>query len=359
MATKTNTQIHGSEYYRIRRTINGRQKSFYGKSKGDAEKKYRAFVEEEARRKHRPDDTATFSDRADEFISQVLFVSQKYAEGTKQRYESCYRCHIKGSFIDKMQVGSIRPADVQRFYNSLDVSQSTLKAVNKFMSIFNKWLVRNDYAGDFISAVEIPKKHSEPQNTEIITWSEDEIAQLHSALELSGAFRLRFLVYVLLYTGARISEALSLRYSDIEDGVIHIQRQYYMHEIKPPKYNSVRDVPIHQELSYALIDHKTWHEREMKRKGYDTDYIFTTSNGNLYSASSVRKQLIKFCEKAGVEFKKIHAFRATFCTQMCKCGVPLEVTSALLGHKSLEVTAKHYALIKQDSKEQAINQLHY
>ena len=133
----------------------------------------------------------------------------------------------------------------------------------------------------------------------------------------------------------------------------------YMHEIKPPKYNSVRDVPIHQELSYALIDHKTWHEREMKRKGYDTDYIFTTSNGNLYSSSSVRKQLVKFCEKAGVEFKKIHAFRATFCTQMCKCGVPLEVTSALLGHKSLEVTARHYALIKQDSKEQAINQFHY
>ena len=43
MATKTNSEINGKKYYRLRRTIDGKQKSFYGSSKTDAERKLKEY----------------------------------------------------------------------------------------------------------------------------------------------------------------------------------------------------------------------------------------------------------------------------------------------------------------------------
>lgn len=362
----TNTKINDREYYRIRRTIDGQVKSFYGRSKGDAEKKYKLYLETYAKEKHRIKeelDTATIDQRADEYIRNVLKVSGKYASGTIDRYEGCYRNYVKGSSVGKMVARKVRPSNVQAFYNQLDVSLSTLKAIHKFMRVFNKWMVLNGYAPDFLSAVELPKKEENKRHDEIIVWEHDEIqAILAYADSVSGSsdrHRAIFLPLVLIYTGARISEAISLRYSDFEDGYVSIERQCYRGEMKEPKYGSARRIPMHENLVGALREHRAWHQKEMKKNGYKTDYVFTTSTGNLYSASTLRKMFVRLYEKIGVPYKHFHAYRATFATQMCRCGVPMEVTSKLMGHKNLEVTAKHYALVKRDSMEDAVKMLHY
>lgn len=225
------------------------------------------------------------------------------------------------------------------------------------------WLSLNGYANNVLSAVEIPRKEDNSRHDEIVVWSDDEIATILDAVDapvrLSERHRLAFLVQTLTYTGMRISEALGLKYSDIRDGVIYIERQYYLDELKPPKWGSKRQIPMHPVLAKAFEEHIKWHEWDMKRNKYKTEFVFTTSTGNLYSASSVRHALMRFCKKIGVEYKNIHVYRATFCTQMCRCGVPLEVTSKLMGHKSLEVTAAHYALVRQDSLQDAINALKF
>ena len=168
-----------------------------------------------------------------------------------------------------------------------------------------------------------------------------------------------FFVKFLLYTGARISEAIALKYSDFDNDTVTISRQYYMKEMKEPKYNSVRQIPLHDELRTALATHKEWHQKDMKKNHYKTEYVFTTSSGNLYDPVNVRRALKRFCNKYGIEYKHPHAFRATFCTQLCRCGVPLEVASSLMGHKSMEVTARHYALVRSDTKRDAIDKLTY
>ena len=157
----------------------------------------------------------------------------------------------------------------------------------------------------------------------------------------------------------RISEVLGLKYSDIEDDVIHVERQYYLKEIKEPKFGSKRIVPLHAKLKEQLPIHKAWHEEEMKKRGYETDFVFTTTNGRLYDRSSVRKALKRFYDANNIPYHHIHAFRATFCTQMCRCDIPLEIASKILGHKSLDVTAQHYALVKKDTMADAIARFSY
>lgn len=95
----------------------------------------------------------------------------------------------------------------------------------------------------------------------------------------------------------------------------------------------------------------------MRRNGYKSEYVFTTHSGNLLEYGNARRAIVRFYKRNNIPEKKLHAYRATFCTELCRAGVPLEVASKLMGHKSIEVTAKHYALVKRDAQIAAINKL--
>lgn len=359
----TNKHINGSDYFRIRRTIghqlvDGKKKPiykyFYGTSERDAKNKYKAYLQEQERLKYEKQymlDTATLNMRAEEYISSVLAVSAKYASGTKDRYASSYRVHVEGSWLDKMSVKDIKSADIQSFYNDLDVTMSTLKQVNRFLAALYKWMVKCDYATDVISAVELPQKPENKKSEEIIIWDDRTWVRLTSQ---NFAFRHDFLIKLMCYSGMRIGECLGLKYGDIRDGTIHVVRQYTNGELKDPKYNSKREIPMHPKLVDALSKHKAWHEEEMRKKGYKTDYIFTTNSGRLIDVTNLYRAFGRFYKKVGIEVQTFHVYRHTFCTKLCEAGVPLEVAAKLLGHKNLEVTAAHYALIRHDTKKDAI-----
>ena len=359
----TNTTINGKNYYRITREVNGKRRQFYGKNKAEAEAKYVACVEStftDACTTACVHVTATFGALMDSYVTDVLSLSQKYTHGTITRYTSVYRNHIRGKPITTMAMGDVTPSDIQRFYNRLNVSQQTMKAVHKFMSAFFKWAVRSGYAKDILSAVEIPRKYDNSKETEVIIWTDEETDAMLKALD-NGIphFRLTFMVKVLLYTGMRISEVLCLKYSDIRNGTIHVTKQYYLGEIKEPKCGSKRQIPMHEELVKAMPKHIEWQKQDMARYGYKTEYLFTTSKGNLYCASSIRKMLVVMCRKIGIPFKGIHAFRRTFCSRLCRCGVPIETASKLMGHKNVNVTAQFYTFIGETEKKNAMELLKF
>lgn len=375
---KTNVEVHGRERFRIRRTVEikrtdgsveKKMKAFYGTSETDAKKKYEDWLkgniraEEEKQRLEAQAqidyESITLGERAEDYVENVLLVSQKYATGTKSAYFGSYKNYFVGSDLAKMRLSDVTALDVQKFYNGLDVSQQKLKAINKFLSAFCKWLCLNGYSFDFMAAVELPKKDDNSRHDDIVVWTPDEIEMILSSMRQKTRHKQFFLVHLLLYTGMRISEALGLKYSDIRDGIIHVERQFYLGEEKEPKWNSKRLIPMHEDLLEPFRIHKEWHENEMEKNGYSTEYIFTTSTGHLFHQSSVRKALKRFYDANGIPYKNIHAYRATFCTQLCRCGVPLEVASKLMGHKSVEVTAAHYALVKKDTLEDAIAMLSY
>ena len=366
MATKTNTVNNGHKYYRITRTIGHKmhdgkkipiKKQFLGSSKGDAERKYNDYLKQQAKIKYEGEqimDMATFNYRANEYIDNVLSVSAKYADGTKDVYESAYRNHVENTWLDKMCVRDIKAATVQKFYNELTVSKSTMKRISKFMSAMYKWMVLNEYASDILVAVDLPEKEDTTKSEEIIIWDD---AVLHRLVSTKFDFRADFLIKLMSYSGMRIGECLGLKYGDIWDDTIHVTRQYNLGSLKPPKYNSKRDIPMHPDLIIAYKDHIEWHKQDMKDNNYHTDFVFTTKYGTLYEISNLRRAFNRFYKKHNIEPQTFKTYRSTFCTNLCKAGVPLEVASKLLGHKSLEVTAAHYALIQKETKKSAILKL--
>ena len=60
---------------------------------------------------------------------------------------------------------------------------------------------------------------------------------------------------------------------------------------------------MHPKLQRAFKAHKAWHEDEMKRNEYQTDFVFTTSAGQMYHQSSIRKAMKRFYADRGLPNK--------------------------------------------------------
>ena len=361
MASKRNFKVNEKNYFRLRKTIGYKEKdgkripiekAFYGISKRDAEAQYLEWIESQKAEKEKRS-LITIGELADFYCDNVLSVSSKYASSTIRRYIGVYETHVKGNSLCQIVAKDLKPLDVQLFYNSLACTQATIKSINKFLAAFFKWANLNEYVSYPLSGVEIPKKQSEVEK-EITVWTNDELSTITSNL---GDYRLRFFVILSASTGLRIGELFGLKYVDFRGETLHVERQCHEGEISAPKANSVRQMPITDTVRIELERHRKWHEREMKRNNYKTEYVFTTREGKLLEYGNTRRSLTRYYNRIGITPKKFHAYRATFCTNLCRAGVPIQVASKLLGHKSIEVTMKYYTDVDQVEKRSALEML--
>lgn len=367
MAAKKNYKTNGSNYFRIQKTVgytydeSGQkkqiQKSFYGTSELDAKRKYEAWMREQALgNTHGSDMRVTFGTLAETYDKKVLSVSGKYSPGTVARYSGANKNWIlTNRRLCSIPIKELSAMDLQLFYNGLKCSDATMKQIHKFMSGLFRWLVMQGFTNNLLDAVEIPAKEK-PSTKGVLTWTDAELHQIVSGLDTyrNGSFRLRFFILLCTMSGLRIGEELGLKYNDIEGNILHVRRQYNLGELRPPKSESYRDIPLAPILADELLLHRAWHEKEMQTKRYQTDFVFTTESGNLLEYGNVRRSLNRFYKSIGVPEKKFHTYRSTFCTQLCRAGVPIQVASQLLGHKSIEVTAKYYTDVNIQDKADAI-----
>lgn len=358
MATKTNTEINGKTYYRIKRVvgheyIDGKRvpitKQFYGKSKGDAENKYRDYKDELIRQEYERRDSLTMQSRRtvgemmDYYIRNVFENNASYSIGTRDLYIGSYNTHLVDSDLIDIRMSDLNSDHIQSFYNSLKTTESGLNTLHKFMKLFVKWASSKGYCNNVLEAVALPEKKKNRLSDDIIVWTDKEVDMIKE--RLSGHPYYPCILFG-LYAGLRVSEVLGLKWSDIYDDTIHIRRQNYRMTIKDPKVGSSRDVPLHPIIKEALED--------VPRQG---DYIFCTKSGRLIDYHNFEHSLARAYKKAGIEHKKFHAFRATFITNLCRAGARLEVASKLAGHQNVNITAKYYTEISRQESSNAIDLL--
>ena len=71
----------------------------------------------------------------------------------------------------------------------------------------------------------------------------------------------------------------------------------------------------------------------------------------------MEKKLKEVCDKAGIEYKGVHALRHTFASQLIDSGVAPKVVSDLLGHSNVAFTLNRYVHTNEDSKSEAVSRL--
>lgn len=355
MATNTKISKNGKtyNYYRLTKTVGHKyvdgvkkpiKKQFTGSSKADAERKYHQWlIEQEEKQKTLLDTYKTFGEIADYYVENILSVNSKYSIGTRRLYSESYSTHVQYSELRNINVSMLRPEHIQVFYNNLQVSKSAFDTINKFLKGFFRWANANRYSDLDLSAIVLPEKPKVTKQTEIVTWTDEE---LNIILSSKPDYELKPLIVFALYSGMRISELLGLKYSDIDEECIHVNRQYYRGSFVRPKMNKTRIIPLHEKIKelVRLADKRN-------------ELVFHTKNGTPLDYHNVVRSLNRFYRRIGVEPKKFHAYRATFVTRLCNNGVPIQIVSKLAGHENINVTSKYYTSIGLDTLNESINKI--
>lgn len=127
-------------------------------------------------------------------------------------------------------------------------------------------------------------------------------------------------------TAARISEALQLRWADVNEHTVTFRGS-------TTKSGETRVVPTSDTLKAALRG---------TQRGLDEEYIFPTQNSKTQprSRQAAAKALKLAAAKAGLVGVSCHSFRRTAATRMCR-DHGLDLAQKLTGHKSLNELSKY------------------
>ena len=148
-------------------------------------------------------------------------------------------------------------------------------------------------------------------------------------------------LYVLaLNTGMRRGELLGLCWDkvNLDDRVIEIARtRGYFGMRETTKTGVVRHIPMN-DAAWMVLD-------ELSRKKSDTGFVFVNKDGSSPDANHCPDRLYKAIKRADVPRIRFHDLRTTYASNFVMAGGDIFALSKLLGHASVEMTAKKYAAL--------------
>jgi len=168
--------------------------------------------------------------------------------------------------------------------------------------------------------------------------------------------RWRTFFELLATTGLRVSEALALRWRDVQlDGdraSVKVRRACVNGSYGPPKSrHGRRDVPLGFELVRALRA-----RRLASEWASDDDLVFPAQNGHSMSSRNLRRRtLAPAVEEAGAAWAGFHAFRHFCASALIAEGRNIVQVSRWLGHGSPAFTLNVYAHLLDDGVGDALS----
>lgn len=214
----------------------------------------------------------------------------------------------------------------------------------------------------FVKSPSVPRHEFQPLN-------EVEARQLLEAARDDPAEAL----YVLaLTTGLRQGELLALRWSDIEldRRVLHVRRSLGRvasstvagrRVLQEPKTETSRRRVQLSDRAVEALGRQKLRQAELRvlhaQEWEDRGLVFTNQRGDFIDRSDLRERYGRLLDRAGLPRIRFHDLRHTFATLHLGARVPLEVTSKMLGHSTIAVTADLYQHVDDVAQRQAVDAL--
>lgn len=246
------------------------------------------------------------------------------------------------SYFGKVDLSEIHPKDIMMFQKTLFQKKLSVQSVKNCLSllraIYNRAKKYEIYTGN-IPYFEMPTTNN--ARTRFLTEQEAQILleALHERSELWHDITL-----FALYTGMRAGEIFSLIPTSINVA-------YKTATIYETKNGTTRIIPLN-DISLAIA---------VKYLQKEQQFLFSNKQIN-----SVSKIFYKTVNKIGLnknisnnqEKFVFHSLRHTFASWLVQKGIPLQIVSHLLGHKTLKVTMR-YAHLAPEQGFYAVTQLPY
>ena len=156
-------------------------------------------------------------------------------------------------------------------------------------------------------------------------------------------------------TALRIGECCGLKWSDIKDGELHIQRQANNDGVKEwtKTSNGYRVIPLTTEALRILDDVAEYNEKH----NLTAEWIFQGNNPKYdyrLSSDAVNNKLRKLCERLGTETKTAHKLRKTALSALMDSDeISNRTVQRFAGHAQIGTTLSFYNFERRSKAEQA------
>lgn len=370
MANKTNIIINGQPYYRIRKTIGNKDdgtpvlKSFYGKSKSEAEEKANQYINDIKNGLIISVENYTVSQLMHIWLFDFLNKSSKIKPSTFQRYEGIYRNYVKNSSIAGTKISKINPLQIQKYYNELSEikTYSQINTLNTVLKVFFNWcsvngyIMKNPCLNLNLKGNKTDIINHKRERVEILNKKEIETIKKHIK---NSDFELLFLLD--LGTGLRQGELLALDWEhiDLKNKELKVEKsakEVYIYDspelkhietiIQTPKtQNSFRTIPIPN----SLID-------KLKEITNKKGFLFVDNENQLLKGKNVSTKWTKILKECHIPHKKFHSIRHTYGSMLLQNGVDIETVAELMGHTAISIT-QIYMHSETKIKAKSVNKL--
>ncbi len=230
-------------------------------------------------------------------------------------------------------------------------------------SFFKYFFNKDRLSSNICTKVDLPKKHEKP----IIRLESDEVVKLldradsNTLTDISkrensyhDITRTRDVAILTLFlgTGIRISELVGLNHEDFD---------FSMNSFSVTRKGGNRSVLYFtDEIANALKAYCAWQQEQIDEQNEfglkiaDQKAMFYSIQGKRISVRAV-ENLVKKYAKHITPLKKItpHKLRSTFGTELYHNTQDIYVVAAVLGHKDINTTRRHYAATSEDIKRRA------
>lgn len=219
-------------------------------------------------------------------------------------------------------------------------------------------LIKENYFAKVSVDKKMFKKNSKPDSEFQVFTYEDETEVINAALNRYNLRPKSITVLALMLNfqlGLRVGELVALKWSDIYDNYIHIQRmeitKYHTDESgnvtrigveiadHTKSYAGNRKIYLNQKSRDILSKIK---KRNMKYGLFDEDYIFVNSKSHRLTRSSINSCLYKLCDDININRKSTHKIRKTYISSLFDAGININKIREIAGHEDERTSLNNY-----------------
>ena len=200
-------------------------------------------------------------------------------------------------------------------------------------------------------------EHKKADHTQVYSRAEEDIMIAHAlaAFENHENYDQHFVplaIVFIFYTGLRVGEVSALRYEDIHDNTLTVNRmvRYPSGEIIDHTKGNFGDrrIPLIPD-AIELINMVTDRRKEL---GLSTDgFIFSPGDRPLNTYTSIQKTITKYCRELGIQEKSPHKVRKTVASALIDNGMNLNSVRLILGHMDEKTTLNNYCYDRSTDDE--------